>query len=738
MKCIYISLILFSIILFSLEQNKNESKKDNKWYKNISISIEKFLYKLNITKKSSCLKSIKKNIKKIYINSDIDIISDPINEINCNKSAFSYYLFVYQLTENAFINDNEKKNILKFSSYENQFSTGICIPKECEDYIENKIFYNGKINNSKIIKLFNNKLNTNNLIYLKKDNKKKEVKIEIIKYIFYTYIAFRLIISIIGEYVYSKENNYEMNINRKIIKENISEKNISENTMNIDIFREEIISKELENILEKEKKKGFLFYFNLWRNFNIYKSKNKSQWFNDEKLEIVNLFKTILLFFSVLNYHIYSILKNPTRDFFNESFYKSFLFILIKFSQFSEEIFISLDSFILSYKFFSFYKNYCIEKKENFSIIYQFIIMSIPKIILYYINFYLLHYFLNDIINSYDLYSWQKYFFNVHKLPKCLKHDFFPYYIINYHSFVFKKYSSKFDDCHKIFFIYHNEFYMLIIFIILFYFLLKIKSTKLEFLIISIIYFPYTFFFLIFKDSISNIYDRNVFYGESYTIKYIYLFIGIYFIGILTGIAYFHYNDSISPNHIINYYTPFYFISNFTKYIYESSNLLKALIFFICLFMLIFLSSSYSIFSMYYGDITFKINNIVIFLFFYEKILFIFFFNILLLIILIIDENNGAFLTKIGKISFIRLISRNSLTFFASYDYLINIFYIIFDYQFCLGYSDCFFTALGEFAFILLFSCFFGILFELPFRMLIIDYNHPNYEIDLSLYSKMN
>ena len=154
--------------------------------------------------------------------------------------------------------------------------------------------------------------------------------------------------------------------------------------------------------------------------------------------------------------------------------------------------------------------------------------------------------------------------------------------------------------------------------------------------------------------------------------------------------------------------------------------------------MLIFLSSSYSIFSMYYGDITFKINNIVIFLFFYEKILFIFFFNILLLIILIIDENNGAFLTKIGKISFIRLISRNSLTFFASYDYLINIFYIIFDYQFCLGYSDCFFTALGEFAFILLFSCFFGILFELPFRMLIIDYNHPNYEIDLSLYSKMN
>ena len=102
--------------------------------------------------------------------------------------------------------------------------------------------------------------------------------------------------------------------------------------------------------------------------------------------------------------------------------------------------------------------------------------------------------------------------------------------------------------------------------------------------------------------------------------------------------------------------------------------------------------------------------------------------------ILIIDENNGGLFTKIGKVSFIRLISRNSLTFFASYDSLIKIFYLIFDYQFCLGYSDSFFTALGEYSFILLFSCFFGILFELPFRMLIIKLKHPDSEIDLNFY----
>ena len=731
MRYIYISIILFSIALFSLEENK--SKDDDKWSKNISISIENILSKLNISNNSSCFKSIKNKISKIYLYSDIDIISNPMNEFACNNFSLIYYLFVYKLKENAFFDDNVKKNILKFSSYENRFSTGLCIPKECEYDIENNIFYKGKINNSKIIKLFNNTLNTTSLIYLKKENIKEDIKIKIIKYSFYIYIMLRLIISILGDYYFGNKNKYDMNKSINKLNEYIEDNNSNNNTINTEIFADKIIPDET-----KIEKKNFLIYFNLWKNFNIYNSGKKCEWYNDEKLEIINLFKTFLLFFSVLNYHFYSILKNPTRDFFDESFYKSILFILIKFSHFSEVTFISLDSFILSYKFYSFYKKYCIEKKENFLITYKFIIMSIPKIILYYINFFCLHYFLNDIVNSYDLDVWQKYFFNVSNLPKCLKQEYFTNYIINYHSFLFRKYTSKFDDCHKIFFIYHNEFYMLIIFIFLFYFLKKTKSNKLDFIIISIIYIPYTFYFLFFKDSISNIYDRTIFYGEAYTIKYIYFFIGFYFIGILTGIAYFHYNDSISPTYISNNYIPFYFISDITKFIYKSSTFLKSLIIFICLLMLIFLSSSYSIFRSYYGDITFKVNNIIIFLFFYEKFLFVIFFNILLLIILIIDEDNGGFFTKISKLSFIRLISRNSLTFFASYDFLIKIFYIIFDYQFCLGYSDSIFTALGEFVFIFLFSCIFGILFELPFRMLIIKFNHPNYEEDLLLYSKMN
>ena len=727
MKYIYISIILFSITLFSFEQNN--IKNDYKWFNNISISIQNILFQLNISNDSSCFKSIVNKLNIAYFNSDIDIISNPINEIVCNSSSFLHYLLVYEFTKDAFFDDNIKKKILQFSSYENKFSTGICIPKECKDDIENNIFYNGKLKNSKLKQILKNIIKIDKFFYLKQESKKEDSKSQIIKYCFYIYILFRVIISIIGECIYGKKN--KQNMNEKINKINENNEQIISNytTINKVIF----VDKN-ESEINLEQNNSCLFYFNLWENFNIYNSNKKSKWYNDEKLEVINLFKALILFFCVLDYHIYSLLKNPTKDFFDKSFYENILFILIKFAQFSKVSYISLDSFILSYKFYSFYKHYCIDQKEKISIIYKFILMSIPKIILYYINFFVLHYYLYDIVNSFNLFNWQKFYFdNKNRRTECSK-KLFPDYIINYLSFSFTKYSPRFDDCHVTFFVYHNEFYMLIIFILLFYFLMKTKSNKFDLIIILIIYIPYTFYFLFFKDSISDNYDRSIFYGELYTIKSFYLFIGLYFIGILTGIAFFHYNDSISSSYISNDYIPFYFTSYITKFLYESSTLFKSLIIFICLLMLIFLSSSYFIFSRYYSDITFQLNNILIFLFFYEKILFLIFFNILLLMILITDENNGGLFTKIGKVSFIRLISRNSLTFFASYDSLIKIFYLIFDYQFCLGYSDSFFTALGEYSFILLFSCFFGILFELPFRMLIIKLKHPDSEIDLNFY----
>jgi hypothetical protein len=84
-------------------------------------------------------------------------------------------------------------------------------------------------------------------------------------------------------------------------------------------------------------------------------------------------------------------------------------------------------------------------------------------------------------------------------------------------------------------------------------------------------------------------------------------------------------------------------------------------------------------------------------------------------------------LTKIGRLSLICLISRNGFTIFASYDYFIKIFCIIFEYQYCLSISDNILIAFGEFTFIILLSCLFNVLFELPFRMILIEYTKSAY-----------
>ena len=58
------------------------------------------------------------------------------------------------------------------------------------------------------------------------------------------------------------------------------------------IFKEELGRESFS--LEKNNEKGFLFYFNLWRNFGIYNSKKETKWFKDQNLELVNFFKSIL------------------------------------------------------------------------------------------------------------------------------------------------------------------------------------------------------------------------------------------------------------------------------------------------------------------------------------------------------------------------------------------------------------------------------------------------------------
>ena len=752
MRYLFNGYLIFSLIFFSIE--------DNDWYKNIQYSLIDVI--LNITNNDKeCNVSFIDHLSQIYMYSDIDIISDFHKEIECsNISDFDYYLFIYQLNNNSESISSKKVNILNFTDFNTKFSTGICIPKNCSDVIKQKIFKDNQLKNSNIKELLEPYLAIDKTTYLTKENNLQENKTyaNIILIIFFTYFAIRIIISFIGEYYfYSEKDDKIKKPTNKDDSENEEEKNQLENMINENEGDEdnnnekknEKVNKSKESILfkeelgresfslEKNNEKGFLFYFNLWRNFGIYNSKKETKWFKDENLELVNFFKSFFLFFCVFEYQIYSLTINPTRDFFNVQFYKNWEMIFIKFTKYASICYISLDGFVLSFKFFSFYKHYVLEAKQNINkIFYKFLLKVIPKILLYYSNFYFLHFLLGYYVGLFDIYTWQKYFFDstINK-KKCFQPENHLKYFFNYHSFDFTNMNERLNECDKLYYIYHNEFFILIIFIFIFLLLYNLQSKILEYLILIIIFIPYLLIYLIYKRN--NVFNIYYFDGENYSIKYIYFFSGIYFIGILSGITYFHYVNSISNDYDYSK-IPFSFLRTFSKWLYNISLCCKSFLIVFCCLIILILSAFYFCFEKGINKdnnkITFETNEFTFFIFLYEKITIVITFNFLLLLIIM----GETFLSKIGKISLITLISRNSFTIFASYDSFIKLFYILFDYQVCLNIPDNLFVSFGEFTFIIFLSCFFNVLFELPLKIILIDFNTYQNDYQKNNLDKLN
>ena len=148
----------------------------------------------------------------------------------------------------------------------------------------------------------------------------------------------------------------------------------------------------------------------------------------------------------------------------------------------------------------------------------------------------------------------------------------------------------------------------------------------------------------------------------------------------------------------VNDYIPFNFINKFSQLLYDISNLFKIILISFILLCVIIISSSYSFYHIINGSnnedqITFKIPLFLKYLYFYDKIIIVLLFNLLLLTLLVMGETSFS---KIGGLSLICFISRNGFTIFASYDYFIKIFYIVFEYQYCLSLSDNIFIAFGE------------------------------------------
>ena len=682
--------------------------KDIKEYENISKEFKEF-FKEKIDNNTECLDILSKNnVTKILKYSDINIVFDKLNELECNNSKDNYYLFSYEFSETPFKEKN-KNDIYNFYN-KSFFSTGICLPKKCQYIIDNNFFNDSENikNNKTLYNYLSNEFKILNIIQWNKKKIERDSISQIICWIIFIYIIIKITIGIVGKYSLENNRNSETIENLVNKEENKEEKKEEKKNSRTSLFTKEhdLNFKMLEdNSQYKNNAEFILGIFSFIENIKIY-SKENSFIFNSNNLEFYNIIRGIIIFLSVYNYQFYTILKFPSSNFSDKSFF-NFHFYSIKLSSYSIFINCALDGFIVLFKFMIFYKNELNKKKTN--ITFRFFLKCIPKVFLFFINFFIFHSLLPNIMFILkNLVIKDNLYINYFKEIRCEKEKQYLFIPIYYEYF----FNDIFSNCYKFIYIYKNEFVSFIFFLILFVILFKIHSYQFD-LIIFVIIIVNLIISPLFSSSPETYNFYSIYGNTNYLIK-THLFFSIYMFGGFFGLMYFYYLDIISPNRFPLQYKPFQFLDFFVSKIDMLSSCVKITFCLIASFILFLFSINVNLMKLMLGikEISFKMNFFSKFIYHYEIIFVLFFFFLIFINLLLFEK------IRIN-IPFFNFVERINSTMFSNIDSFIHLFFILIDFQINFNYSDLLFASIGSFILIMFLSGMINMLFELPLKLLI-------------------
>ena len=92
--------------------------------------------------------------------------------------------------------------------------------------------------------------------------------------------------------------------------------------------------------------------------------------------------------------NLHSIVYTPTKEINNISFFDSYFMGLVKYSSFSDIIFILTESIIFSYKLLSFIRKYTEKNKDpSFKLFINFFLRFIPTFVIIFNIFFMFYYF---------------------------------------------------------------------------------------------------------------------------------------------------------------------------------------------------------------------------------------------------------------------------------------------------------------------------------------------------------
>ena len=554
---------------------------------------------------------------------------------------------------------------------------------------------------------------------------------------------------------------------------------------NTDI-NESIISED-ENLYNpfEDKVKNFpllmkiLKWLDLFDNIKVL-STNSNKYYNSKNIKSLYIIRFFLMLMFIIHQIMYTQIYLPTKNFYNVEFYSHNAFILVKFCINASIFWITLDAVFFGYKLMSYLKKE-IKLSRNFEISYltflKFLLLILPKFFVFLFAFILLHLYsnrltfelckINNVFSNYlyynDTIQQMSYSLRNNNNPS----DFFKHFIpfrLNYIDFIenitivrndkpkpnedfitdVSRYEipSPFLTNTDLFVnICFNEFYLIIIILIITYISYKIKNQIFDYAVLiinAILYIlPAITSLNPYKGNIEDKHYTLIYVlGQNYSEKYTHYFINFFYFGFLLGVMKFYlehnrYNMKKKKNIFTQIYLPFQFCQKLITFVKGINICIKRTILLCCLFFLLLISSSFNLaegnkFS-YDKDMDFvNLKGIVKFLFFYEKNLSGIFFFLFLLIYICIPKHSK--LMQIAESTTFIIMERISFSFLISFSYLIYAQFCVFIISIQMSYSNLFFNAVGMFFIAFIFSLLNTALLELPIRQLIKHYMNRNIE----------
>ena len=551
-------------------------------------------------------------------------------------------------------------------------------------------------------------------------------------------------------------------------------------------INESIISED-ENLYNpfEDKVKNFpllmkiLKWLDLFDNIKVL-STNSNKYYNSKNIKGLYIIRFFLMLMFIIHQMMYTQIYLPTKNFYNVEFYSHNAFILVKFCINASIFWITLDAVFFGYKLMSYLKKE-IKLSRNFEISYltflKFLLLILPKFFLFLFAFILLHLYsnrltfelckINNVFSNYlyynDTIQQMSYSLRNNNNPS----DFFKHFIpfrLNYIDFIenitivrndkpkpnedfitdVSRYEipSPFLTNTDLFVnICFNEFYLIIIILIITYISYKIKNQIFDYAVLiinAILYIlPAITSLNPYKGNIEDKHYTLIYVlGQNYSEKYTHYFINFFYFGFLLGVMKFYlehnrYNMKKKKNIFTQIYLPFQFCQKLITFVKGINICIKRTILLCCLFFLLLISSSFNLaegnkFS-YDKDMDFvNLKGIVKFLFFYEKNLSGIFFFLFLLIYICIPKHSK--LMQIAESTTFIIMERISFSFLISFSYLIYAQFCVFIISIQMSYSNLFFNAVGMFFIAFIFSLLNTALLELPIRQLIKHYMNRNIE----------